>query len=295
MSTAPRAGNFLLQFVLPAGLLLGYGVWSAQADNFYFPALTEIGSTFADTWLFERVPVDLVPSVSRLAAGYGLAVVVGVAAGIALGLSRRARLTAEPVVEFLRALPAPALIPFALLLFGTGTSSKVFIIALGTVWPILLNTIDGVRGLESQQLDMARSYRIPSRSVLLHIILPAASPRIFAGMRTSLSIGIILMVISEMVASDNGLGYFILESQRGFEIAEMWTGIVVIGLLGFTLNWLFLRVEARVLFWHRGARGLLGESDAAPPAAAPDPAASRSDAAAAPAVPAPARSSRSVS
>jgi ABC-type nitrate/sulfonate/bicarbonate transport system permease component len=257
--SASRTGALLAQFVLPVAVLLGYGLWSAQAESFYFPSLQEIGRTFADTWLFERVPVDLVPSLVRLAAGYGLAVVAGVAVGVALGLWRVARLAAEPVVEFLRALPAPALIPFALLLLGTGNNSKVFIIALGTVWPILLNTIDGVRGLESQQLDMARSYRIPPRSALLHIILPAASPRIFAGMRTSLSIGIILMVISEMVASDNGLGYFILQSQRSFAIPEMWTGIVLIGLMGFVLNWLFLRVENRVLFWHRGARGLLRE------------------------------------
>jgi ABC-type nitrate/sulfonate/bicarbonate transport system permease component len=257
--SASRTGGFLLQFLLPVALLVGYGLWSSQADSFYFPPLQEIARTFADTWLFERVPVDLVPSLVRLAVGYGVAVIAGVALGVALGLWRLAREASEPVVEFLRALPAPALIPFALLLFGTGTNSKVFIIALGTVWPILLNTIDGVRGLESQQLDMARSYRIPPRSALLHIVLPAASPRIFAGMRTSLSIGIILMVISEMVASDNGLGYFILQSQRSFAIPEMWTGIVLIGLLGFLLNWLFLRVEARFLFWHRGARGLLGE------------------------------------
>ena len=295
MRSASRAGNFLVQFLLPAAVLLGYGVWSAQADSFYFPPLQEIATTFADTWLFERLPVDLLPSVGRLAAGYSLAVVVGVVAGIALGLSRRARLASEPVVEFLRALPAPALIPFALLLFGTGTSSKVFIIALGTVWPILLNTIDGVRGLESQQLDMARSYRIPPGSTLLHIILPAASPRIFAGMRTSLSIGIILMVISEMVASDNGLGYFILQSQRGFEIPEMWTGIVVIGVLGYILNWLFLLVEARVLFWHRGARGLLGEAAAKGPADEVLADAPVSDTAAPPATPSAARSPRPVS
>jgi ABC-type nitrate/sulfonate/bicarbonate transport system permease component len=254
-----RVGRFLLQFVVPVALLVTYGLWSSQAGSFYFPPLQEIARTFADTWLFDRVPVHLVPSLTRLAAGYGLAVLVGVVAGVALGLSRSARMASEPVVEFLRALPAPALIPFALLLFGTGNNSKIFIIALGTVWPILLNTIDGVRGLETQQMDMARSYQIPRSSRLLHIVLPAASPRIFAGMRTSLSIGIILMVISEMVASSNGLGYFILRAQRSFAIPEMWTGIVVIGIVGFVLNWLFLRVEARVLFWHRGAKGLLGD------------------------------------
>lgn len=254
-----RAGMFGLQFVLPALVLLAYGLWSAQAGNFFFPPLLDIARTFQETWLFSRVSVDLVPSLLRLLCGYAIAVVAGVVAGIALGLSRTARLASEPVTEFLRALPAPALIPFALLLFGTGDNSKIFIIALGTVWPILLNTIDGVRGLETLQLDMARSYQIPPRARLLHIIVPAAAPRIFAGMRTSLSIGIILMVVSEMVASSNGLGYFVLESQRGFAIPEMWSGIVLIGIVGYTLNWLFLRVEARVLRWHRGARGLLGD------------------------------------
>lgn len=259
MKLASRVGMFSLQFVLPAVVLLAYGFWSAQADNFFFPPLLEILREFRETWLFDRVTVDLTPSLLRLLAGYSIAVTGGVLAGVALGLSRTARLATEPVIEFLRALPAPALIPFALLLFGTGDNSKIFIIALGTVWPILLNTIDGVRGIESQQLDMARSYRIPASARLAHIILPAATPRIFAGMRTSLSIGIILMVVSEMVASVNGLGYFVLESQRGFAIPEMWTGIVLLGLIGYILNWLFLRVEARFLFWHRGARGLLSD------------------------------------
>ena len=267
-----RARAFSLQFVLPVLVLAAYGIWSAGADDFYFPTLGTIATQFADTWLFERFRSDLVPSLLRFGAGYLLAVVAGVVVGIALGLSRTAQLAAEPIVEFLRALPAPALIPFALLLFGTGDSSKVFIIALGTVWPILLNTLDGVRGLESQQLDMARSYQIPFSARLLHIIIPAASPRIFAGMRTSLGIGIILMVVSEMVASTNGLGYFILDAQRGFAIPEMWTGIVLIGIIGYLLNWLFLRIEGRVLRWHRGSKGLLADDARSSTSGTADPA-----------------------
>ncbi|MGH8867770.1 MAG: ABC transporter permease [Actinomycetes bacterium] len=260
MRFGSRVGLFLLQFVLPVVVLAGYGVWSAQAGQFYFPPLGDIVREFRETWLFHGIQTDLVPSLGRLLVGYVIAVVAGVVAGVALGLSRTARVASEPVVEFLRALPAPALIPFALLLWGSGDNAKIFIIALGTVWPILLNTIDGVRSLETEQVDMARSYRIPGHARLLHIVLPAASPRIFAGMRTSLSIGIILMVISEMVASTNGLGYFILESQRSFAIPEMWTGIVVLGLIGYLLTWVFLQVEARFLFWHRGAKGLLSEN-----------------------------------
>lgn len=251
-----RAGLLLLELAVPVSILVVFGLWSARAGNFFFPPLTEIFRVFADTWVFDRVGSDLVPSLLRLLAGYGLSVVLGVGLGTLLGLSRTARTAADPVIQFLRALPAPAVIPFALLVFGTGDDAKVFVIILGTTWPILLNTVDGVRGVEQEQLDMARSYQIPAMARLRHIVLPAASPRIFAGMRTSLAIAIVLMVVSEMVASRNGIGYFTLQSQRSFAIPEMWSGIVLLGVLGFALNWVFLRIEGRVLFWHRGAKGL---------------------------------------
>jgi ABC-type nitrate/sulfonate/bicarbonate transport system permease component len=85
-------------------------------------------------------------------------------------------------------------------------------------------------------------------------MLPAAGPQIFAGMRTSLSLALILMVISEMVASTNGIGYFVLQSQRSFDIPEMWSGILLIGIIGYALNVVFLLIERRVLRWHRGSR-----------------------------------------
>ncbi|GLW06420.1 nitrate ABC transporter permease [Microtetraspora sp. NBRC 13810] len=254
-----RAGLFLLQFVVPVALVAGFGLWSERADDFFFPPLSRIAADFADTWLFERVGTDLVPSLARMLAGYAISVVCGVALGVLFGMSRILRTATDPVIQFLRALPAPAMIPFAMLLFGTGDASKVFIVVLGTMWPILLNTLDGVRGVEEQQLDMARSFRVPATARLFHITLPAASPRIFAGMRTSLGIGIILMVVSEMVASRNGIGYFVLQSQRSFEISAMWGGVILLGLIGLALSWVFVRVENRVLRWHRGARGLLPE------------------------------------
>ncbi|WP_063784379.1 ABC transporter permease [Streptomyces sp. SBT349] len=259
-SAGRRTLGILLELALPAAILVGYGVWSHRAQSFYFPPLGEILDYFGELWLFDRVGSDLVPSLVRMLSGYALSVVIGVGLGLLLGMSRVLRTAAEPVVEFLRALPAPALIPFSLLMFGAGDSSKVFVIVLGAVWPILLNTIDGVRGVDTQQLDMARSYQIPLSARVTRIILPGASPRIFAGMRTSLAIAIILMVVSEMVASSNGLGYFVLEQQRSFAIPEMWTGIILLGVLGYVLNWLFLRVERRVLAWHRGSRGHAAES-----------------------------------
>jgi ABC-type nitrate/sulfonate/bicarbonate transport system permease component len=243
-----------LEIVVPLVLLVVWGLWSAGADSFYFPPLTEILDTFAETWVFERFASDVVPSLVRLGAGYAIAVVAAVAIGIPLGLSQAARRGASPIVEFLRAIPPPALIPFAIVVIGVGDDMKIFIIAFVCVWPTLLNTIDGVAGIEPTLTDTARVYGIRGVQRLRRIVLPAASPQIFAGMRTSLSLALILMVISEMVASTSGIGFFVLQSQRSFAIPEMWSGILLLGFLGYLLNAIFLLVERRVLAWHRGAR-----------------------------------------
>jgi ABC-type nitrate/sulfonate/bicarbonate transport system permease component len=249
-----RAAAVALEISVPLLLLVIWGVWSSGSDTYYFPPLTDIFKTFADTWLFERVGSDVVPSLTRLVLGYGIACAVAVAAGLALGLSRPLRRATDPIVQFLRSIPPPALLPFGILVLGVGTSMKVFIIAFVCLWPVLLNTIDGVAGVDPTLRETARVYDISARDRLLRITLPASAPQIFAGMRTSLSLALILMVISEMVASTNGIGYFVLQSQRSFAIPEMWSGILLLGILGYVLNVVFVLIERRVLRWHRGAR-----------------------------------------
>ena len=178
-----------LEVTVPVLVLVIWGLGSAGSETYYFPPLTDILATFADTWLFERVGSDVVPSLVRMGAGFGIAVVVAIGAGLLLGLSPRARRAAAPIVEFLRAIPPPALLPFAILVIGVGDSMKVFIIAFVCVWPILLNTIDGVMGVDPTLKDTTRVYGISGRERLWRVMLPAASPQIFAGMRTSLSLG----------------------------------------------------------------------------------------------------------
>jgi ABC-type nitrate/sulfonate/bicarbonate transport system permease component len=111
-----------------------------------------------------------------------------------------------------------------------------------------------VAGVDPTLRETARVYDIGPVDRVLRVTLPAAAPQIFAGMRTALSLALILMVISEMVASTNGIGYFVLQAQRSFAIPEMWSGILLLGILGYVLNAIFLLVERRVLRWHRGAR-----------------------------------------
>jgi ABC-type nitrate/sulfonate/bicarbonate transport system permease component len=249
-----RALYVTAEIVTPLAVLAAIWVYTTNSGTFYYPPLSDILSSFADTWLFERVSSDVIPSLVRLFAGYAIAVFLGVALGVVLGQSRVLHRVATPIIEFLRAIPPPALIPFTILVLGVGNDSKIFLIALVCLWPILLNAIDGVAGVEPTLKDTSEVYRITRVDRLRHVVLPAAAPQIFAGMRTSLSLALILMVISEMVASTNGIGYFVLQSQRSFAITEMWSGIILLGILGYVFNAVFSVIERRMLAWHRGAR-----------------------------------------
>jgi ABC-type nitrate/sulfonate/bicarbonate transport system permease component len=243
-------------FVVALPALLVAVWWVASDDNtdIYWPSLRTILTTFPNVWTGERWRGDVLPSVLRLSAGYACAAVAGVALGTVIGSYRRVRAVCEPVLEFLRAVPPPVLVPVIMLFAGIGDTMKIAVIASGCVWPILLNTVEGVRAVDSVMSETARSYGITGVARLRHVVLRSASPQIFAGLRQALSIGIILMVISEMFAASNGLGFTIVQFQRGFAIPDMWTGILLLGLLGFVLSVLFRLVERRVLGWYHGLR-----------------------------------------
>jgi ABC-type nitrate/sulfonate/bicarbonate transport system permease component len=239
---------------LPALLFTVWYAASLGSENFYAPPLRTILAAFADTWTPERLRADVLPSLGRLTAGYALAAVLGVALGVAVGANRRLRAAAEPVLEFFRAVPPPVLVPVIMLFAGIGDGMKIIVIVSGCVWPVLLNTVEGVRAVDGVLSDTSRAYGVTGVARLRHLLLPAASPQIVAGLRQALSIAIILMVISEMVAASNGLGFTIVQFQRSFAIPEMWSGIILLGLLGFVLSELFRLAERFLLAWYHGLR-----------------------------------------
>ncbi|MFI6450277.1 ABC transporter permease [Streptosporangium amethystogenes] len=256
----PGAGHRAVRRVLtvagvPALLVLAWWAYAVLSESFYVPTPGEVAGAFAETWFSPRLVEDALPSVLRLLAGYLLATVAGVGLGVAIGLSARLRAAAEPVLEFFRAIPPPVLVPLIMLLAGIDDGMKVLVIASGCVWPILLNTVEGVRALDEVLSDTCRMYGVRGTSRLRHLVLRGASPQIMTGLRQSLSVGIILMVISEMFASSSGLGFTIVLFQRGFAIPEMWSGILLLGLLGYLLAVLFRRLERRVLHWYHGRGG----------------------------------------
>jgi ABC-type nitrate/sulfonate/bicarbonate transport system permease component len=240
---------------LPLLILLAWTVATGAAANIFFPSPARVGEAFVATWLDPQIIVrDILPSLGRFAIGVVLSVVIGIAAGTVIGTTPWLRALLEPMLEFFRAVPPVVLVPVLMLILGVGDTMRLAVIVSGSVWPVLLNTVEGVRAMDPVLTDTSRSYRIRGPLAFRYFILPAASPQIMAGVRLCLSIALILMVISEMFAASSGLGFQIVFFQRQYMIAEMWSGIVLLGLIGVAVAGVFHLVERRVLHWYHGSR-----------------------------------------
>ena len=195
---------------------------------------------------------ELLSSLWRMFTGYFIGIALGVLVGLLMGSFRPMYNLLEPITEVLRPIPSPAYVPIAILFLGIDDEMKIFMIAFSAFFPVLLNTYSGVRSVDPVQLQTASTFGVKGSKLLWQIVLPSAAPFIFTGMRVSLAVALIVMVISEMVAASNGIGYFILAAQRGFKIREMFAGVVTLALVGYGLNRLFVAIENRLLAWHHG-------------------------------------------
>ncbi|MCW2688556.1 MAG: transporter permease [Mycobacterium sp.] len=244
-----RVKRLCLELWLPVLALLAWWFGSANSTSIFFPSLRDIATDTKRLWLFDHLWSDLVPSLVNLVYGYALAVVIGVAAGLLLGSLPRLLDAVEPELEFLRAVPAVALLPVAVIVLGLGDGMRVSMIAFGAVWPVLINTLAAVSGIDSVQRDVQQAFGLSLPTRVLRVRLGAAIPQIVAGARVSLSVAVVLIVVSEMQGADRGIGNFLLNAERSFALTDMWTGMVVLGVVGYLLNLLFRRLE-RVLLRH---------------------------------------------
>ncbi|MDO5500160.1 MAG: ABC transporter permease [Propionibacteriaceae bacterium] len=253
-----RWGNTAVRWLVLIGILVFWQISTTWLDSPFFPEPLRIFERAVDLWLPSSDGIitasmsrDVLPSLGRALTGFAIAVVAGIALGVIIGLSRTIEAYLDWTLQFMRAVPPPTLFPVFLIILGTGDQMRVALIAFGTIWPILLNTIEGMRGVRPLTIEAARVFRIQPADRLFRVILPAAGPKILAGIRTSLSLALILMVISEMVASSSGIGYQLVQAQRSFAILNMWASILLLAVLGYLLNLLLTVVERRILTWQR--------------------------------------------
>ncbi|RZS41059.1 ABC-type nitrate/sulfonate/bicarbonate transport system permease component [Herbihabitans rhizosphaerae] len=248
MTITRRLGGLAHRWALFAFVVVAWELVTRSVDDLLFPPPSEIARATADTWFSGKFAEDVLPSLGRMLGGWAIAAVIGIALGVALGRSRVAMDYAGPAMHFFRAIPPPLLVPFFLVTMGldgmhTGT------IVFGAVWPILLNSVDGARSVDAVKIDTARTFRLSRAQWMVGVVLPAASPKIFAGLRVSLSIALILMVISELVGAANGIGRELKDAQESYQNPAMWTWIVLLGLLGYLFNSMLLIAERHLLGW----------------------------------------------
>lgn len=233
-------------------LLWELGSRSAPKLQFYIPPISGVLGALGQLAVSGALVQHAAVTLGRFLAGYLLAAVFGVLFGIVLGYLRSLHGLVAVVIELLRPMPSVAIIPVAVLMLGIGDSMIVAVTVYASIWPILINTIDGVRRIEQLLIQTGRTFGLRRRELLWQIIFPAASPYVVTGLRIGLSIALILVTTAEMIIGSKGLGFFILDEERAMNSANMYAGILVVAVLGYALNRVFLKLEARAMKWRHG-------------------------------------------
>lgn len=225
----------------------------------WFPPVTEMYAELGQLVVRQPLWVEIGRTLRGWGVGIGLATLLAVPIGVALGASSLAYRATRVVVEFFRPVPSVALIPLAVLVYGTGIETKVFLVAFATFWPILLQTIYGVQDVDPVARDTARSYGLGPLARFWEITLPSAAPYIATGLRIASAIGLILAVTAELVVGAPGLGRAIVVAQGGGAITLMYALTIATGLLGWALSAAFKAAESRLLRWHPSQRIEVGQ------------------------------------
>jgi ABC-type nitrate/sulfonate/bicarbonate transport system permease component len=190
-------------------------------------------------------------TVERRIYGWALASLGGIAVGAVIGASRVAREYIAPTLELVRPVPVSAFMPIVIAFLGLTGNMVLVVIAIGSVWPVLLATVHGVSAVEPRLIEVSRSLRLSRMAMLWKIALPNAQADILAGMRLGLTVALILAVVGEMLTSEDGLGSFILLSGRTFHSADLFAGVILLGAIGLVSNLALQAIEARMLRWTR--------------------------------------------
>ncbi|MBR0873208.1 ABC transporter permease [Bradyrhizobium tropiciagri] len=191
----------------------------------------------------------LASTLRRAAIGYIVGSVVGVVLGILLGKSRVLRLALLPLIEIIRPIPTPAVIPPLILFLGVDDALKIFIVSLASFFPVFTNTISGVAAIDDTLIQTARTFRIGWLRTLVSVVLPATLPAVTAGLRTATSLTLVVAVLAEMIAGSSGMGYYLVQMQYALRPDLMYAAVLYLAIVGYCLNRAFIVLEARFVPW----------------------------------------------
>jgi NitT/TauT family transport system permease protein len=248
-----RTRERLLGIASPILLLV---VWEVAArlniiDTRFFPAPSSIIAAMIDMLRSGELITNTLVSLRRLALGTLIGGVPALLLGIAMGLNRWVRAAFDPIVAATYPIPKSAILPLALLIFGLGEGSKIFMVAIGVFFPVVINATTGVLEINRIYLDVGRNYKAGRWNTFWTIALPGALPVIMTGFKLGIGIGLILIAIAEMIGAKSGLGYMIWTAWETFSVEQMYVGLFTIALIGFVLTVLLNEIERLIIPWKR--------------------------------------------
>jgi ABC-type nitrate/sulfonate/bicarbonate transport system permease component len=243
-------GAILGGLALVVALAAWQAFWSAgKISPLFFTGPSSVLYRFGEEWTKGRLRQDMLYSGTNFAIGVGLAILVGVVFGVIIGWYRRVSMIVNPFVTALYSTPRVALVPLVLIWFGLGMQSKVFIVFINAVFPVLINTIGGVRAIDHDLLKAARAYCASDWQIFRTVVIPGAVPFILTGVRQAVSLGLIGVVVGEMFGGSEGIGYMVNYGGQTFQTDTVFLGVTIIALSGIILTWLAERLERHFSRW----------------------------------------------
>jgi ABC-type nitrate/sulfonate/bicarbonate transport system permease component len=240
----------------PAFLLLAVVAWEIVVRGLgdkatVFPPPSAILPVLAELAAGGTLWIAFLQTFYRLAAGFSIGLAAAVVLGLLMGISPAIYRLFAPLVELVRPIPKVALVPPLMFFLGLGDAMKIAVIALSVFFPILLNLVQGVRGIDPELLDAARTFGVSRARMLRRVVLPACLPQLMAGAQISLGVGLVAVILAEMVSAGGGIGFGVIDAQRAFRVKEMYAWVVATALAGYALNLALEASRARLLHWHR--------------------------------------------
>ena len=248
--TQSRASGVILLLVLLVLWQVSAEFWIGSPN---WPPLTAVARSLIAGLGSGELPGIFSSSLGLMLAGYAIGVACAIGLGLLMASVRLTRIALEPTVELLRPIPVPAIVPPLILLLGVDDALKIFIVAFSAFFPVLVNTIAGVRAVDPVARDVARTLRVGSLRTVTRVVVPASLPYILAGMRISLALALIVTVVAEMIAGSTGIGYYLMTMQYAMRASDMYAAVVLLALTGYALNRGFLAIEHRLLHWYHSA------------------------------------------
>lgn len=244
-------GQLVGRYGLLAGFLLAWQIASTSGwiNAAVFPPIDAIVAALWNGIVGGALLDDIAISLQRSGAAFFSAVVVAIPLGLLMGQIKAVETAVDPILQLFRQTSALALYPVFILLLGLGEASKIFVIFWATLFPLLLSTIGGVKEVDPKLIEMARVYGASRTAVFRRVVLPAAVPAIFVGLRLSATTALLLLIASEMIGANKGVGFQVMNAQYNFQIPQMFAAILLLAFLGLASNYFLVFLQRRLCRW----------------------------------------------